>query len=50
MLHLLLVPKEFVKQDVHKATLCWVPMDEKKKGRPEESKSTTTAHDQSGRF
>ncbi|XP_031550999.1 uncharacterized protein LOC116288367 [Actinia tenebrosa] len=31
-----LLSKELAKNDVHKATLCWVPMDEKKKGRPEE--------------
>lgn len=34
---LLLVPREMAKNDVHKATMVWNLLDEKKKGRTQES-------------
>jgi len=34
----LLVPREMAQHDVHKATIVWNLLDEKKKGRTQESK------------
>ncbi|KAK3714417.1 hypothetical protein QZH41_020650 [Actinostola sp. cb2023] len=30
------LPKEFSRNDIHRATICWNPMDERKKGRTQE--------------